>query len=133
MQHTRRRGSMALMCWALSASFTPHAIAQGAQPKMKDVRYVVLHKPGPAWMAGKGMFEQPGVPAHVEHYRKWLNEGKLALGGPHLDSVGGGMMIPAAGIAEDEVRAFANADPAVQDGTLIAEVRPWLIGMSSGR
>ena len=39
-------------------------------------------------------------------------------------------MIPAPGVEEAEVKAFALADPAVKDGTLIAEVRPWLIGMS---
>jgi uncharacterized protein YciI len=104
--------------------------SQGAQVKMKDVRYVVLHRPGPAWMAGKSMFEQPGVRAHVEHYRTWLESGKLQLGGPHLDGAGGGMMIPSAGVQEADVQAFAAADPAVKDGTLVAEVRPWLIGMS---
>lgn len=112
----------------LGASIQTHA--QSASTKMKDVRFVVFHKPGPAWVAGKGMFDQPGVRSHVEHYRRWLTEGKLALGGPHLDANGGGMMIPVAGIAEDEVRGFAAADPAVKDGTLLAEVRPWLIGMS---
>jgi uncharacterized protein YciI len=102
----------------------------GVQTRMKDVRYVVLHRPGPAWIAGKSMFEQAGVRAHVEHYRAWLESGKLYMGGPHLDAAGGGMMIPSAGVSEGEVQAFAAADPAVKDGTLIAEVRPWLIGMS---
>jgi hypothetical protein len=40
------------------------------------------------------------------------------------------MMIPVAGITEAEVTRFANEDPAVSGGTLVAEVRPWLIGMS---
>jgi uncharacterized protein YciI len=96
---------------------------------MKDVRYVVFHRPGPAWVAGQSMFEQPAVRQHVEHYRLWLENGKLQFGGPHLDASGGGMMIPSAGVAEAEVRDFAAQDPAVQDGTLVAEVRPWLIGM----
>ncbi|MFT3822124.1 MAG: hypothetical protein QM750_31660 [Rubrivivax sp.] len=97
---------------------------------MKDIRYVVFHKPGPAWLAGKSMFEQPGVRAHVEHYRKWLENGKLQFGGPCLDDAGGGMMIPSAGLAASDVEAYAKADPAVKDGTLLVEVRPWLIGMS---
>ena len=97
---------------------------------MQDVRYVVFHKPGPAWLPGKAMFEQPGVREHVAHYREWLVAGKLELGGPHLDAAGGGMMVPAAGVSEDEITRFANEDPAVKSGTLLAEVRPWLIGMS---
>lgn len=98
---------------------------------MKDIRFVVLHSPGPTWVPGKSMFEQDGVREHVEHYRKLLAEGKLSLGGPHLDERGGGMMIPAAGMQEEEIRDFAAQDPAVKSGLLLAEVRPWLIGMST--
>jgi len=97
---------------------------------MRDIRHVVFHRPGPAWQAGKSMFEQPGVRAHVAHYRQWLERGLLEFGGPHLDAGGGGMMIPAAGVTEEEVTRFAGEDPAVKDGTLRFEVRPWLIGMS---
>lgn len=98
---------------------------------MKDIRFVVFHTTGPSWQAGKSMFEQPGVMAHVAHYRQLLQAGKLALGGPHLDARGGGMMIAAAGMAEDELRAFAAEDPAVKSGVLAFEIRPWLIGMSA--
>ena len=40
------------------------------------------------------------------------------------------MMVPTAGVPEAEVRSFAAEDPAVRSGVLLAEVRPWLIGMS---
>jgi uncharacterized protein YciI len=97
---------------------------------VKDIRFVVFHGPGPNWVPGKSMFEQPGVRAHVAHYMKVLEAGQLALGGPHLDERGGGMMVPTAAVSEEEMRRIAFADPAVVDGTLVAEVRPWLIGMS---
>jgi uncharacterized protein YciI len=96
----------------------------------KDIRFVVFHRPGSKWDPGKSMFEQEGVREHVEHYRQFLTQGKLSFGGPYLDAAGGGMMIAAAGVPEDEVRRFAAADPAVKSGLLIAEVRPWLIGMT---
>ncbi len=38
-------------------------------------------------------------------------------------------MIPTAGVGEEEITKYAAEDPAVQSGVLIAEVRPWLIGM----
>lgn len=98
---------------------------------MKDIRYVVFHRPGPAWLPGKSLFEQPGVTDHVAHYRQLLAAGKLALGGPHVDEQGGGMMIPAAGVGEDELRHFAAADPAVRSGLLQFELRPWWVGMSA--
>jgi uncharacterized protein YciI len=95
----------------------------------QDIRFVVFHRPGPAWLPGKSLFEQPVVREHVAHYRQWLDSGKLELGGPHMDAVGGGMMVPAAGITEAEVSRFASEDPAVRSGTLVADVRSWLIGM----
>lgn len=107
---------------------SPDARDQTAPP-MQDIRYVVFHRPGPAWIAGKTLFDQPGVRDHVAHYRQWIESGKLEMGGPHLDAGGGGMMIPVAGVAEDEVRRFAAGDPAVEGGTLVVDVRPWLVGM----
>ena len=98
---------------------------------MRDIRYVVLHAPGPRWEPGKNLFDQAGVKEHAEHYRKLLAKGKLSLGGPHLDERGGGMMVPTAGVSEAEIRSFAAEDPAVKSGLLLVEVRPWLIGMSA--
>ena len=119
---------------AASSAIAQTPDSRAASPKgkkMKDVRFVVFHTPGPKWLAGKTLFDQPGVMEHVGHYRKLLEAGKLALGGPHLDAGGGGMMVPAAGITEAEISAFAAEDPAVTSGVLRFEVRPWLIGMSA--
>jgi uncharacterized protein YciI len=96
---------------------------------MTDIRFVVLHHRGPAWIPWKTKVEQPGTAAHVAHWAAWFEAGKLAWGGPHTDATGGGMMIPGAGITEDEVRAYAYADPAVRAGVLVAEIRPWLVAM----
>ena len=96
---------------------------------LPDVRYVVFHAPGPAWQHGRPTREQPGVQDHVAHYRQLQESGKLAYGGPFQDSGAGGMMVPVAGLAEQEIRAFAAADPAVQSGLLTFTVRPWMIGM----
>ena len=96
---------------------------------MKDIRFVVIHKPGPAWKPGVPMFEQEGLQQHVEHYRHVLGEGKLAIGGPFLDAIGGGFMIPESGVTEDDARRFAADDPTVKSGLLTFEIRPWLVGM----
>jgi uncharacterized protein YciI len=126
--------AFALVCSLAAAG--PRAEAQGATmpsttpASPRDVRYVVFHHPGPSWLPGKSMFEQAGVREHVEHYRKLLLAGKLALGGPHLDDRGGGMMITTSGVPESEVKQFAAEDPAVKSGLLTFEVRPWLVGMN---
>ena len=108
---------------------SPEAQKLSPASAARDIRYVVFHRPGPNWLADKSLFEQPGLQDHIAHYRQLLAAGKLALGGPHLDAQAGGMMLPAAGVSEDEIRAFAMADPAVKSGLLRVEIRPWLIGM----
>ena len=50
-------------------------------------------------------------------------------GGPFLDETSGGMMVPAAGVSEAEIRAFADADPAVKSGLLKFEIRRWMVAM----
>lgn len=118
----------ALASLVLSAIASTPTLAQAERPA-RDVRFVIVHTPGPTWVPGKSFFEQPGLQAHVDHYRQLLTQGKLVLGGPFLDGAAGGMMVPAAGLAQKEIEEFAQADPAVRSGLLRAEVRPWLIGM----
>lgn len=90
---------------------------------------VVFHRPGPAWNADLPMFEQPGLQSHIDHYRALLQTGQLGAGGPFLDSGGGGMMIARPGMRLEELQDFANRDPAVVSGLLLAEVRPWMPAM----
>jgi uncharacterized protein YciI len=96
---------------------------------MQDIRYVIVHSPGPKWQPGVPLFEQQGVHDHIAHFRKLLADGRLHMGGPFLDEHAGGMMIPTEGLAEAEIMAFANADPAVAAGLLRVAVRRWLVGM----
>ena len=96
---------------------------------MRDIRFVLMHSPGPRWKAGVSVVEQPGIAQHIEHFRALLESGKLEMGGPFLDDAAGGMMIPTAGISELEIAEFAHADPAVVTGLLRVEIRRWMIGM----
>ena len=104
--------------------------SQAAAPRAPDVRYVVIHRPGPLWRQGTAFYEQPGIHAHTDHYRVLRRAGKLFLAGPFTDSAGGGMIVPAIALAEAEIREFAAADPAVKSGLLLFEVRPWLLAMA---
>jgi uncharacterized protein YciI len=90
---------------------------------------VVFHHPGPAWQPGVPVFEQPGLQAHVDHYRVLLQNGQLGAGGPFLDEQGGGMMVAKPGMSHDELLAFAESDPAVKTGLLRVAVRPWMPAM----
>jgi uncharacterized protein YciI len=94
-----------------------------------DVRYVVIHRPGPKWVQGVDFREQSGVIEHVKHYRAMYEAGQLDSGGPYLKPDSGGMMIPVAGLSEEAVRGIAAADPAVQAGLLVFEIVPWYVAM----
>jgi uncharacterized protein YciI len=96
---------------------------------VKDVRFVVVHHPGPKWVADVPLFQQDGLQAHIEHYRTMFADGKLALGGPFFGPGAVGMMIPEPGVSRQEMEAFAAADPSVHGGLLTFEVREWLVGM----
>lgn len=102
-------------------------------PSPPDVRFVVFHRPGPAWRTGVDFREQTGVMDHVRHYRTLFDDGRLEMGGPYLAMDSGGMMVPIAGLDEAEMRAFAAADPAVQSGLLEFEIRPWYVAMAKAR
>ena len=74
---------------------------------------VVFHFPGPAWVAGMPMFGQPGLQAHIDHYRSLLESGHLGAGGPFLDGDGGGMMIIQPGMPMEELVEFAGGRTAL--------------------
>jgi uncharacterized protein YciI len=93
------------------------------------IRYVVIHKPGPRWQYGVDFRQQEGVGEHVQHYLKLHEQGKLQLGGPFLIPDVGGMMVATKDVTQEEIEAFAAADPAVKSGLLVFEVRPWMTAM----
>ena len=95
----------------------------------RPIRYVVIHKPGLKWQYGVDFRQQEGVGEHVQHYLKLHEQGKLELGGPFLIPDMGGMMVATKDVTQEEIEAFAAADPAVQSGLLIFEVRPWMTAM----
>ena len=100
-----------------------------SSPASRPIRYVVFHRPGSKWKTGIDFREQEGVGEHVRHYQKLHQQGKLELGGPFLLQDAGGMMVATKGVAQEELDSFAAADPAVQSGLLVYEIRPWLTAM----
>lgn len=89
---------------------------------MKHQPFVLLYRPGPAWLAGRSVFEQP-LAEHLAYMRSLLAQESLMFGGPFLDDSGGVIAIDAASMAD--AMAVRDADPAVRDGVMLADVRPW--------
>ena len=111
----------------LTLALAPLAITCQAQATQL---WIVVYRPGPAWVAGKPMHEQKLGP-HVVYIRGLLAEGRLVAGGPFTDGDGGMAIFRAS--SPDEARAMLAADPAVSSGVFVAEMRPWEPRFDSGK
>ncbi len=84
--------------------------------------FIILYRPGPAWLVGQPLTEQP-LREHGFYMHRLWQEGKLLHGGPFLDDTGGAAVVLCED--EDEARAIMENDPAVVDGIFVAEGHPW--------
>ena len=90
-----------------------------AQPRQL---FLLLYRPGPAWRPGVPMRRQD-LRAHGAYHAQLVREGRSVAGGPYAGEEGGLAIIRAADMAE--ARAMLAADPAIQNGVFVAEVRHW--------
>lgn len=99
--------------------------------------FVLLHRPGPAWLPGVPFPEQPGIMEHIGFMRRLVEEQRLVLGGPFDDEPAGpadggpvGMAIIEADSLE-EAQAIGDSDASVHARLLNVGVRPWRPRMGS--
>ena len=84
--------------------------------------YVAHYTPGPNWVAGQPLREQPLKP-HVEYLLGLHREERLLMGGPLADGSGGLVIFSAPSAAEVDV--MLSGDPAIKSGILVADVKEW--------
>jgi len=92
-------------------------------PAMKTT-YLVLYRPGPHWVAGKPIRQQPPK-EHGKYMLDLYARGAMKLAGPFEDNTGAAIMIEATD--EAEAKALVAGDPAVKDGIFAAEIHPWAL------
>lgn len=95
-----------------------------ADSTVLETVYLVVFRPGPAWIEGKPTAEQP----LLEHGRYWLAHyaaERMIEAGPFTDDSGGAVVLRAADLATAE--AMVAQDPAVVSGVLVGTVYPWLL------
>lgn len=85
--------------------------------------FLILYSPGPAWIQGRSVFEQPLEP-HGKYVQQHYREGKVRMAGPFLDSSGGASLLEVEG-GEEEARSIAENDPSVIAGIFTVTIRPW--------
>ncbi|TAA67905.1 YciI family protein [Planococcus salinarum] len=78
------------------------------------MRFLILLARGPNWIEDVVFHNQPFMPEHAVYVQKGFDGGNVILGGPFMDFSGGAIVIDAE--TEEDVLAFAEGDPAVQNG-----------------
>jgi uncharacterized protein len=119
---------MGLACAGLSAvACGQAAVAQQTAPdpaKLAGKRiYLVVYRPGPGWIQGKSMQQQPPLQAHGRYMLQLYRQGVLQFAGRFGDNVGGAMAFAAKDDAAAD--AIVAADPAVTSGMFTHELRAW--------
>ena len=110
-----------VLCLGAAADDARSALSQTEAARMKTT-YLVVYRPGPAWLPGKPIAEQP-LKEHGRYILSLHVKGSLKFAGPFSDDAGGAAAFEAADDAE--ARAVVAADPAVVSGVFVAAVHPW--------
>jgi len=101
------------------------ALASGAataQEQNKQPSYLCVYRPGPRWLPGKPLAEQP-LREHGRYMLDLYKRGVMRLAGRFADGSGGAMLFG----ADDDAsaQAIVAADPAVVAETFTYELRQW--------
>jgi uncharacterized protein YciI len=72
--------------------------------------------------------ERTVMERHAAHWQSFIGSGQMVIFGPVLDSTGSWGLGVVEAEDEDELRAFAAADPAVTTGTTQIEIGKMLAG-----
>jgi uncharacterized protein YciI len=84
--------------------------------------YLVVYKPGPKWLAGKPVAEQP-LKEHFKYMVSLYNSGTMRFAGPFSKDAGGAVCFE----AENEAEALkvVKTDPAVINQIFVFELNRW--------
>jgi uncharacterized protein YciI len=120
---------MRLLIWIIAFALTSCAGAykspielQQPEAQKKKSTYLVVYRPGPAWIPGKPVKEQP-LKEHGKYMLSLYKNGILKIAGPFTDDAGGAVMFEAEN--DEEANAIVAADPAVASKIFLSELHPW--------
>ena len=118
---------MKLTLWSVPLVIGAVGVASSvseAEGPAKKKTYLVVFKPGPAWLAGKPVTEQP-IKEHGPYMLGLYKKGVMKFAGPFSDGTGGAYVFEAA--SDEEADAIVAADPAVIDKVFVPERHPWYL------
>lgn len=117
-----RFGVVFATTWLLAIGVFDTAASAEQKPEVMKQTFLVIYRPGPAWLEGKSVAEQP----LLEHGRYLLGlfaKGLMKEAGPFLDDTGGAVILEVKD--EAEAKSLVEQDPAVTQGLMVPEMHPW--------
>jgi uncharacterized protein YciI len=124
-----RDSKMRMVALFLVLSLAPiyssaQSLTETANPQETAAKatYLVLYRPGPAWLTGKSVMEQP-LKEHGKYMLSLYIKGSMKLAGPLTDNAGGAVLLEVSN--EAEAKAIVANDPAVKSGVFVYEMHPW--------
>src|SRR5687768_10742942 len=112
-----------LFSLALMACSPSRSAATDEQPDaVVKTTFLVIYRPGPAWLPGKPVSQQP-LNEHGKYMLSLYVKGSMKFAGPLTDDAGGAVVLDVAD--EAEAKAIVAADPAVKEGIFVYEMHPW--------
>src|ERR1041384_3604060 len=120
---------MKIIALLLGLSFVPATLsaqsipgATTPQETANKATYLILYRPGPAWLTGKSVMEQ-SLKEHGKYMLNLYMKGSMKLAGPLTDDAGGAVLLEAT--TEAEAKAVVTNDPAVKSGVFVYELHAW--------
>ena len=94
--------------------------------------FIILWGPGPAWVAGKTVREQPYWGEHADFMDRLFENGTVVLGGPFADASGSLVVVEAEN--EQEVADLIAQDPFVVQGIFVLRsLKQWVLFLDARR
>ncbi|HEY3744249.1 MAG TPA: YciI family protein [Bryobacteraceae bacterium] len=93
-----------------------------AEAPPAKVTVLLIYRPGPSWIAGKSLAQQP-LAEHGRYMLSLYSKGFLKKAGPFSDGAGGAVILEVPNF--EAALAIADADPAVKSGIFVHELHPW--------
>jgi uncharacterized protein YciI len=106
------------------AYYPARSLTQEINPQepARKATYLVLYRPGPAWLPGKSVLDQP-LKEHGKYMLSLYTKGSMRMAGPLTDNAGGAVLLEVSD--EAEAKAIVANDPAVKSGIFVYEMHPW--------
>jgi uncharacterized protein len=124
-------------CWEVTQRLVSRQdVVSTVEPQQKGNSmkntFIILWAPGPAWVPGKTVREQPHWAQHAAFMDRLFENGTVVLGGPFADATGSLVIVEAEN--EHEVADLFARDPFVVHAIFVRSLlKQWLLFLDARR